>query len=68
MELHIAAFKVVPHHLNRAMMEQLVELSPELLVTLRSAKHRGWTHFLTCDESWFWLIIDPEQQLLPVLR
>jgi hypothetical protein len=36
-----------------------------LLVTLRSAKHRGWTDFLTGDESWFWLAIDYEPQWLP---
>jgi hypothetical protein len=36
-----------------------------LLATLGSAKHRDWTHFLTGDESWFWLIIDYEQQWLP---
>jgi hypothetical protein len=47
------------------MMEQRVELSRQLLVTLRSAKHRGWTHFLTDDESWFCLPIDYEQQWLP---
>jgi hypothetical protein len=35
-----------------------------LLVTLRSAKHLGWTHSLTGDESWFWLTIDCEQQWL----
>jgi hypothetical protein len=44
------------------MMEQQVELSRELLVTLRSAKHRGWTHFFSGDESWFWLTINYEQQ------
>jgi hypothetical protein len=41
-----------------AVMKQPVELSRELLVTLRLAKHRGWTHFFTTDESWFWLTID----------
>jgi hypothetical protein len=47
-------------------MEQRVELSRELLVTLRSAKRRGWTHFLRGDESSFWRTIDYEQQsLLP---
>jgi hypothetical protein len=47
-------------------MEQRVELSRELFVILRLAKHRGWIHFLTGDEPWFWLTIDYEQQwLLP---
>jgi hypothetical protein len=46
-------------------MKQMVELSRELLVTLRSAKHRGCTHFLTGDELWFWVTIDYEQQRLP---
>jgi hypothetical protein len=46
-------------------MEQRVELSRELLVTLRSEEHRDWTHFLTGDESWFWLALDYEQQWLP---
>jgi hypothetical protein len=36
-----------------------------LLVTLRSAKHRGWVHFLTGAEWWFWLTINYEQQWLP---
>jgi hypothetical protein len=54
--------KWVPHHLITAMMEQWVELSRELLVRLKSAKHRGWTHFLTGDELWFWLTINYEQQ------
>jgi hypothetical protein len=58
--------KWVLHHLTTAMMEQRVKLSRELLVTLRSAKHRGWIHFLTGDGSWFWLTIDYEEQwLLP---
>jgi hypothetical protein len=58
--------KWVFHRLTTAMMEQRVELSQELLVTLRPAKCRGWAHFLTGDESWFWLTIDDEQQwLLP---
>jgi hypothetical protein len=30
-----------------------------------SAKYRSWAHFLTGDESWFWLTIDSEQQCLP---
>jgi hypothetical protein len=41
---------LVPHHLTTAMMEQRVKLSPELLVTLKAAKRRGWTHFLIGDE------------------
>jgi hypothetical protein len=57
--------KWVPHHLTTAMIEQWIELSQELLVTLRLTKHHGWTHFLTGDESWFWLTIDCEQQWLP---
>jgi hypothetical protein len=47
------------------MMEQRVKLSRELLVTLRSAKHPSWTHFLTGDKSWFWPTIDHEQQWFP---
>jgi hypothetical protein len=48
------------------MMEQRVELFRELLVMLKSAKHRGWIHFLTGGESCFWLTIDYERQwLLP---
>jgi hypothetical protein len=47
-------------------MEQQVELSRELLVTLRSAKRHGWTHLLTGDESWFWLTIKYEQQWPPL--
>jgi hypothetical protein len=47
------------------MMEQQVELSRELLVTLRSAKHLGRARFFTDDESWFWLTIDHDQQWLP---
>jgi hypothetical protein len=43
--------KWVSHHLTRAMMEQRVDLSRELLVTLRPVKHRGWNHFLTGDKS-----------------
>jgi hypothetical protein len=56
--------KSAPRHLPTAMMEQRVELSRELLITLMSVKHRGWTHFLTGYESWFWLTIDSKQQWL----
>jgi hypothetical protein len=45
--------KVVFNHVTTAMMEQRVELSRELLVTLRSANRRGWTRFIPGDESWF---------------
>jgi hypothetical protein len=48
------------------MMEQRVELSRELVVTLRSAMPHAWTHFLTGDELWFWLTIDYKQQWLLV--
>jgi hypothetical protein len=44
------------------MMERRVELSRELPLTLRSSKYHGWSHLLTCDESWFWLAIEYEQQ------
>jgi hypothetical protein len=57
----IKHLKWIPHDLTAAMMEQRVELSRKLLLTLRSAGHRGWTQFLTGDESWFWLTIDHEQ-------
>jgi hypothetical protein len=42
--------KWVRHHLTTVMTEQRVELSRELLVTLKSAKHHGWTRFLAGDE------------------
>jgi hypothetical protein len=61
----IRHLKWVPHHLTAAMMEQRVELSQKLLLTVRSVRHRGWTHVLTGDESWFWLTIDHEQPWLP---
>jgi hypothetical protein len=51
--------------ITEPMMEQCVELSQKLLLTLRSARHRGWAHFLTGDESWFSRAIDHEQQWLP---
>jgi hypothetical protein len=57
--------KWVSHHLTTAMMEQRVDRSRELFATLRSAKRRGCTQFLTGDESWFWLTIDYEQEWLP---
>jgi hypothetical protein len=57
--------KWVLHHLSTAMMEQRVKLSRKLLVSLKSVKHRGWTYFLTEDESWFWMTTDYEQQWLP---
>jgi hypothetical protein len=47
------------------MTEQPVALSRELLVTPRSAKHRGWAHFHIDDEPWRWLTIDSEHQWLP---
>jgi hypothetical protein len=58
-------FKWLLYYITAAMMEQQIASSPELLVTFRSAKLRGWTHFLPGDESWFWLTIDHEQQWLP---
>jgi histone-lysine N-methyltransferase SETMAR len=33
----------------------------DLKRTVKLAKHRGWRYFLTCDESWFYVIIDHEQ-------
>jgi hypothetical protein len=55
----------VSHQITTAIMEQQIELSRELCVRLGSAKHCGWTHFLTGYESWFWLTIDYAQQWLP---
>jgi hypothetical protein len=48
------------------MMGRRVGLSKRLPVTVRSMRHRGWTHLLTCDESWLWRTIDYEQQWLSV--
>jgi hypothetical protein len=61
----IPHLKSILHHITTALMKQRVEFSRELLVMLGSAKHRGWTHFLTGDEWRFWLTIDYEQQWLP---
>jgi hypothetical protein len=36
--------KWAPHDFTAAMMEQRVELSKKLLVTMRTAKHCDWTH------------------------
>jgi hypothetical protein len=44
-------FMRVPSHPSAAMMEELVKLSNKLLVTVRSVKYRGLTHFLTGNES-----------------
>jgi hypothetical protein len=47
------------------MMEQRAELSKKVLVTLTSAKRGSDNDLLTGDESWFWSIIDHEQQWTP---
>jgi hypothetical protein len=51
-------FEVLPHDLAAAIMEQRAELSRKMLVAVSPSKLRGWSHFLTGDESWFWFILD----------
>jgi hypothetical protein len=46
------------------MMGRRVEVSKKLLITVTSARHRGWTHFVTSEKSWLWLTIDYDQQWL----
>jgi hypothetical protein len=45
----------VAHPLNVAIESTYPQ---KRLVTLRSVKHRGLTHFLIGHESWFWFTID----------
>jgi histone-lysine N-methyltransferase SETMAR len=55
----------VPHALSQLQKAQRVELSRELLRTLRIQHDRAWHDIVTLDESWFYLTTDHESIWLP---
>lgn len=55
----------IPHTLTNEQKGTRVSKSIELLALLRSMEHQSWVHFVTLDESWFYLSTDYEFLWLP---
>jgi hypothetical protein len=58
-------FRWIPHTLSLTQKAQRIEISQQLLQTLRIYGDRAWHDIITLDESWFYLSIDHEFIWLP---
>jgi hypothetical protein len=56
-EVHFQSFYLrwVPHRLMPELREQRCRLAREMILGLTAAARDGWHHFVTGDESWFFL-------------
>jgi len=47
--------KWIPHKLSSEQKSKRASSCLMMLEQFKVAKHQGWTYFVTCDESWFYL-------------